>query len=109
MLDTLFGSRGAENVLLYLQCYETGHAGAIARTFSTGASQVQKQLVKFEAGGLLVSRMTGTARVFGWNPRCPVLKEVRTLLQAALDLKSDDELQRHFRERRRPRRSGKPS
>ena len=108
MLDVLLGSRAAANVLLYLQCYDEGHASAVARTFAVSTSQVQKQLLKFELSGLLVSRMTGTARVYRWNLRCPVLGEVRALLQATLDLKSEDELDRHFRERRRPRRSGKP-
>lgn len=108
MLSALLGSLGAERVLLYLECYREGHASAIARTFGVGVSQIQRQLEKLESGGILVSRPVGTARVYTWNPRYPVLVELRALLRRALELQPPDETQKYFRERRRPRRTGKP-
>ena len=108
MLSTIFGSASAEHVLLYLQCYEQGHASDIARTFGISVSQARKQLVKFELGGVLVSRVVGSARLYTWNPRFLLAGELRTLLQAAIDRQPPDVLQARFRQRRRPRRSGKP-
>ena len=31
--------------------------------------QVQKQLLKLESGGVLVSRLAGRTRLYEWNPR----------------------------------------
>lgn len=107
LLSTLFGSRRAEQCLLYLQNYGDGHARGIARTFETGVSQVQKQLEKFEVGGVLVSRMVGNSRVYYWNERNPLINVLREFLQTALEALPDDELEAHYRERRRPRRAGK--
>ena len=63
MLEAVVGSLAAERTLLYLQTYGEGYALAIAETFGMSASQVGKQLTKFENGGLLVSRPIGRARV----------------------------------------------
>lgn len=52
----LFGGRAAYQVLMYLENYNRGYAAEIARTFGVSLSQVQKQLLKFEELGLLVSR-----------------------------------------------------
>ena len=52
--------------------------------------------------------MKGNTRIFTWNPRYAFLDEVRTLLKKALSILPDDERQRYFTERRRPRRSRKP-
>lgn len=108
MLSTVLGSASAEHVLLYLQCYEQGHASDIARTFGISVSQARKQLVKLELGGVLVSRLVGTARLYTWSPRYLLVGELRALLQAALDRQTPEALQARFRQRRRPRRSGKP-
>ena len=107
MLKAVFGSAAAERTLLYLQNYGEGYAVGIARTFGLAPSQVSKQLTKFENAGLLVSRTVGRARVYYWNDRNPLVKDLRALLQATLELLPDEELQRYYRERRRPRRKGK--
>lgn len=109
MLEPVFGSAAAEKTALYLQNYGEGYAGAIAETFGMSQSQVRKQLDKLEAGGLLVSRPIGRARVYYWNERSPLVNELRGLLQAALELLPQEELERYYRQRRRPRRRGKPS
>ena len=108
MLSTVLGSASAEHVLLHLQCYEQGHASDIARAFGIGVSQARKQLVELELGGVLVGRVVGSARLYTWSPRCLFVGELRALLQAALDRQPPEVLQARFRQRRRPRRSGKP-
>jgi len=107
-LETLFGGRAATRVLLFMENYSEGYASQIAKTFEMPLSEVQKQLAKFEAVGILVSRMVGTCRMYTWNPRDPALDGLRQLLQNTLNYGVPrDRLTRYFRQRRRPRRKGK--
>jgi len=107
MLEAVVGSVAAERVLLYLQNYDQAYGREIAATFDLAQSQVQKQLVKLESGGVLVSRLAGRTRLYQWNPRNPLVPPLRALLNAALDSLPIAEQQRYFRRRKRPRRSGK--
>ncbi len=108
-LETLFGGQAAAKVLLFIENYGEGYANGIARTFEMPVSEVQKQLKKFEEAGIFVSRMIGTSRVYTWNPRDPALDGLRQLLKSTLDYGiPDDRLKKYFRQRRRPRRKGKP-
>jgi DNA-binding transcriptional ArsR family regulator len=109
VLEAIFGNRTAEKVLLYLEQYEEGYARAIVATFGDlSVSMVLAQLKRFEAAGLLASRAAGRTLLFTWNPRYAFAAEVRALVRKALDSLPDDERRKYFRERRRPRRSGKP-
>jgi DNA-binding transcriptional ArsR family regulator len=108
-LEALFGGQAAAKVLLFIENYEEGYASSIARTFEMPVSEVQKQLKKFEEAGILVSRMVGTSRMYTWNPRDPALDGLRRLLKSTLDYGIPDaRLKNYFRQRRRPRRKGKP-
>jgi len=107
MLEAIVGSVAAEKVLLYLQNYEQAYGREIATTFGISNSQVQKQLLKLESGGLLVSQLVGRTRLYQWNPRNPLVPAFRALLEVALDSLPATEQQRFFRKRTRPRRSGK--
>lgn len=96
-------------MLLYLEQYEEGYPTGIADNFEGVAlSQVQRQLERLEAGGLLVSQLKGRTRLFTWNPRYAFLDETRALLRKALRSLPEPERRRHFTARRRPRRTGKP-
>ena len=109
MLEGILGNATAERVLLYLEQYGEGYAKAIADTFEdVSLSMVQRQLERFERAGLLVSLLKGRARFFTWNPRYPFLNEVRALLRKALMSLPEGERRLYFRQRRRPRRTGKP-
>jgi len=108
MIEALTGGRTAEKVLLYLSTYGEGYSQGIAKTFGVPFSMVYKQLIRMESKGLLVSQVKGKTRLFRWNPRFPLLKELQILLQRALDLLPESEREMYFRERRRPRRTGKP-
>ncbi len=107
MLEAVVGSAAAEKVLLYLQSYEQAYGREIAATFQIANSQVQKQLLKLESGGLLVSRLIGRTRLYQWNPRNPLVSPLRAFLAVALDSLPVNEQQQYFRKRTRPRRSGK--
>ena len=107
MLEAIVGSAAAEKVLLYLQNYEQAYGREIATTFDLAQSQVQKQLVKPESGGVLVSRRIGRTKLYQWNPRNPLVPALRALLGYALESLPLADQQRFFRRRTRPRRSGK--
>jgi hypothetical protein len=107
VLEAIVGSSAAEKVLLYLQNYEQAYGREIAATFELANSQVQKQLLKLESGGLLVSRLIGRTRLYQWNPRNPLVPPLRAFLAVALDSLPANEQQLFFRKRTRPRRSGK--
>ena len=108
-LEALFGGQAAAKVLLFLENYGEGYASLIAGTFEMPVSEIQKQLKKFEEAGILVSRRVGTSLVFTWNPRDPALDGLRQLLKSTLEYGIPaDRLKKYYRQRRRPRRQGKP-
>jgi predicted transcriptional regulator len=109
MLEKLLGSISAERVLYYLYVYEKGYATRMSKLFGLSLNTVQKQLNKFEEAGILVSFLEGKTRVFMWNPRYPFLIELKALLDKALTYLPDAEKEKYFRERTRPRRTGKPA
>ncbi len=102
----LFGSESAYQVLMYLENYEKGYASQIAKTFGISLNQAQNQLRKFEEIGLLVSRKEGTTRMYYFR-RSPVTDSLRTFLRSMLEILPEESIEKHFRERRRPRRHGK--
>lgn len=107
MIENLLGNQTAEKVLLYIVNYGEGHTSGIAQTFGIPKSQVRKQLIRLENGGILIGREVGNLRMFQINPRCPYKKELESLLEKVLSLVSDFEKEKYYRQRRRPRRTGK--
>jgi len=108
MLDALLGNKTAERVLLYLANYGQGYARQIAATHGSSVSVILKQLARLENGGILVSRSLGRTRVYELNPRWFFHKELKALLEKALAALPEEEVKKHYRARRRPRRAGKP-
>jgi len=108
LLDKLFGSETAEKVLFYMYVYNEGYGTKIASVYDISLSMVQKQLVKFEEAGVLASKLQGKTRVYIWNPRYPFLNELKSLLEKAYEFIPLEMKEKYYRERKRPRRSGKP-
>jgi len=107
MLEALLGSQTADRVLMYLSVYEEGYPTEISRVFSLPVSMVQKQLHKFEEAGILVSRLRGRVRIYGWNPRCPYLEELKQLLDKSHEYLPENIRDQYYRRRTRPRKAGK--
>ncbi len=107
MLIALFGSKSAAQTLLFLQNYGEGHARRIAATFGVSHMGIQRQLRRLEADGILVCRLVGNTRVFTWNPRSATVTNLRAFLEAELDRLPPEVTRAYFRQRQRPRRSGK--
>ena len=107
LIEALAGNKTAARVLMYLQNYGEGYASAIARTFGTAVNPVVQQLDRLEQRGVLVQRPYGRTRVYTWNPRYPLRRELQALLERALELATEREQEEYFMERRCPRLKGK--
>jgi len=107
VLEKLFGSKTAERVLMYLFVFQEGYPTEISRIFSIPLNMIQKQLFKFEEGGILVSRLRGKVRIYQWNPRYPFLNEVEKLLERNFEYLPEVIKERYYRQRTRPRRRDK--
>ncbi|HIJ82072.1 MAG TPA: winged helix-turn-helix transcriptional regulator [Desulfuromonadales bacterium] len=108
MLESILGSLSCERALIFLAARDEGYAREIASFYATSLAPVQKQLDKLEAGGVLVSKTIGRTRLYQFNPRYPLLAELRAFLDKSLTF-YDQELQdRLLLDRRRPRRRAKP-
>ena len=108
MLEPILGSSSCEKVMMFLYARGDGYAREIARFFATDLNPIQKQLAKLEAGNVLVSRVAGRTRLFSFNPRYPMIDELRALLEKTLQFYPEDMRERLLMDRRRPRRRGKP-
>ncbi|HEX9024437.1 MAG TPA: winged helix-turn-helix domain-containing protein [Geobacteraceae bacterium] len=108
MLEPLFGSVSKEKVLLFIYARGEGYARDIARYFDTDLAPLQRQLDALERGGIFASRLVGRTRIYTFDPRYPLLSELKALLAKAVTFYPQEEQDRLLLDRRRPRRSGKP-
>lgn len=108
MIEIIVGNKTAEKVLLYMANYNECYAKGISTVFKVPLFSVQKQLLKFESGGILVSQLKGKTRMFYWNPRFPLRAELLVFLKRAIELLPESEQEKYFTARRRPRRTAKP-
>jgi hypothetical protein len=92
---------------MYIFARDEGYAREIARFYDADPDSIQKQLVKFESGGILVRRPAGRTYLYSFDPRYPFLKELKALLEKTLVFYDEDERERLLVFRRRPRRIGK--
>ncbi len=107
VLEALFGSRSAAQVLLFIEAYGSGHANRMAKIYETPVNGMYRQLRRLEDAGVLVSRMVGSSRVFEFNPRNPTVRHLREFLAEELTALPEDEVKAFYRQRQRPRRTGK--
>lgn len=108
MLEPLLGNGVVEKILLYLLTYENGYIRGMASIFNIPVNGVTQQLKRLEDGGVIVSQIKGKIRLYTFNPRYPFLPELKALLQRAMDVLPEGEIEKYYRMRVRPRRKGKP-
>lgn len=106
-LEILFGSRSAAYALLFIEAYGSGHATRIAKTFEIPLNGIQRQLLKLENNGILVSRLIGRTRLFEFNPRDLTARNLQLFLAAELKNLPRETYRQYFCQRQRPRRTGK--
>jgi hypothetical protein len=109
MLEGIFGNRTAEKVLLHIFHYGESHASAIAQDFRTALNPIIQQLNRFELAGVLVSRVVGRSRIYSFNPKSPLSKPLKEMVEILYESIPLSERQKLFENRRRPRRKGKPT
>ena len=80
MIETIFGNRTAAKMMLYLFHYGEAYASGLARDMGITLSQVQKQFDKFEAAGILVSKKSGTIRIYQFNPKLGIVKKLKAFV-----------------------------
>jgi len=108
MLEPILDNRIKERILLTLLVRKEAYARDIATIFKSNLYPIQNQFKKLEKGGVVVSRLKGRTRLYGFNPRYPFLAELKSLLSKALKFVSKEEKERYYTPRLRPRRAGKP-
>jgi len=110
-LETVFGNRTAARVAVFIEQNSEAYARQIASAFEISLSQVQKQLQRLEAGGILVSKTIGRIRLYRWNSRSALVRALREGVAYELNalIEAGDPRARSLAIRERPRRQGKPS
>lgn len=107
VLEAIFGNRSAVQVLLFLEAYGSGHASRIATTYEVPVMAIQRQLRRLETDGVLLSHTVGRTRVFEFNMRIPTIRNLRQFLSAELEQLPEADIKKYYRQRQRPRRTGK--
>lgn len=108
MLEPLLGSTNAERVLMFIAIRSEGYASEISHFFDTDLYGIQKQIEKFETGGILVAKQAGRTRIYQFSPRYAFKTELQMLLEKAFSYYSKEDQERLKIIRQRPRRKGKP-
>lgn len=108
MIEVLLGNSTAEKVLLYINTYREGYGTGMSKIFKIPLNSVQKQLKRFEEGGVLVSQLKGNTRIYTFNPRYVFLEELKKLLDRTMKMLPEKEIKKYYRNRTRPRKAGKP-
>jgi len=108
MLEPLLGSTNAERVLMFIAIRSEGYASEIAHYFDTDLYGIQKQIEKFETGGILLAKQAGRTRMYQFSPRYAFKTELQMLLEKAFSYYSKEDQERLKIIRQRPRRKGKP-
>ncbi|MCJ7471877.1 MAG: winged helix-turn-helix domain-containing protein [Actinobacteria bacterium] len=108
MLEPVLGNSTIEKILFTLESYGRAYPSELSKMFNIPVNGIQQQMDRLENGGVVVSSMVGRTRLYQFNPRYPFLKELRALIQRAMEFLSEKEMQKYYRRRTRPRKKGKP-
>ena len=107
MLKALFCSERRGKILLYIYTNGESYPTEIANTFKYYLNSIQNQMLNLEKDGILYSKLKGKIRLFGLNPRYPFKKELESLFEKILKFIPEEEKEKFYFRRLRPRRTGK--
>lgn len=107
MIESLLGNIHKERILLFLYTQGDGYAQEMKTIFGVALRSIQIQLMNLENGGVIVGVQKGRTRVYQLNPRYFFLKELTALLDKLYSAVPEEEKEKFYRQRRRPRRAGK--
>lgn len=110
MLESLFGNVVIEKILFYLLINEECYPSQLKAVFQIPLISFQRGLARLEKGGVIVSHRKGKTLLYQFNPRYPVLEELKSFLERACDGFPQDVRDKYYEQmkRNRPRRQGKP-
>lgn len=107
MINKLFGNETLAIIFLNLFHYGEVYSALIEKNSGIASRSVLNQLNKMELAGIFVSREVGRTRLYQFNPKNPVtkpLKEIINITYSNMSLKMKEQM---FHERMRPRAKGK--
>jgi DNA-binding MarR family transcriptional regulator len=84
-LQAILGNQTAEKVLLHIYHYKSSYASQIARDHGIYVYSVQKQLNRFEQGGILYKERHGRTVLYFFNHRNPFFKPLQQLIRNVYD------------------------
>lgn len=110
MLEYLFGNTVIEKVLFYLFVNQKCYPSQLKRVFQMPLYSFQRALGRLEQGGIIVSHKQGKTLVYQFNPRYPLLNQLKAFLEKAYEFFPERVRQKYYEPivRKRPRRLGKP-
>lgn len=108
MLEPVLGNSTIEKILFTLESYGQAYPLELSKLFNIPVNGIQQQMDRLENGGVIVSSMVGRTRLYKFNPRYPFFKELRALVQRAMEFLPEKEIRKYYRRRTRPRKKGKP-
>ena len=85
MLENLFGNAVIEKILFFLLKNEKTYPSQLCQIFEIQLFSSQKAFERLEKGGIVVSHTEGRTRIYQFNPRYPMLKELKIFLEKAYD------------------------
>lgn len=108
MLNSIFGNKSAQLLMLRLYREKEVYAGALANDYNVGIKAIQNQLEKFEDANLLVSRKLGNLRLYSFNPQSSFVEPLMKLIEVEYNALSEKDKDYVYPRRMRPRRKNKP-
>ncbi len=108
MIEGIFGTKTAADILLYIFHYGEIHARGLSRELQVSLSAVQNQLKKFEKSGVVISKKIGNIRLYFFNKKSPLTTPLMDLIKIVHSSMSIEDKEKFFKKRMRPRRNGKP-
>lgn len=107
MLNELFGSETTTKSLMYLTAMGEGYPLEISTAFKISNTQVIRTLTKLEQADILISQAMGRTRIYSFNTRWLLYKELKALLDKVIRNMALEDQEKYFMKRKRPRKKNK--
>ena len=109
MLEKLFGNIVIEKIFFYLLRNEKAYPSLLSQALDVPLYSIQKASARLEDGGIVVAQQQGKTRVYEFNPRYPMLAELRAFLEKSYSFLPEELRLKYYEApiRRRPRRNRK--
>lgn len=96
MLETLFGNKSIEKVLISLLVNERCYASQLSRMLALPLTPIQKALERLERGGIVSSHYEGKTKIYCFNAAYPFFQELEVLLKKAYTQLPSHEKKRYY-------------